>query len=56
MRINDTLSAIPLVKSLEQKIAGFEVLQGTMDDVFLNITEVQEKSEAVGNTAGRGAL
>ncbi len=56
VRINDTLSAIPLVKSLEQKIAGFEVLQGTMDDVFLNITEVQEKSEAAGNTAGRGAL
>lgn len=56
VRINDTLSAIPLVKSLEQKIAGFEVLQGTMDDVFLNVTEMQEKSEAAGNTAGGGAL
>ncbi|MEH2944642.1 ABC transporter ATP-binding protein [Lachnospiraceae bacterium KK002] len=53
VRMDNTLSAIPLVKSLEQKIAGFEVVQGTMDDVFLNVTEIQENHETVGAAAGR---
>ena len=38
MRIDDTLSAIPLVGHVQDKIEGFEVIQGTMDDVFLNVT------------------
>lgn len=53
VRMDNTLSAIPLLKSLEQKIAGFEVVQGTMDDVFLNVTEIQENHETVGAAAGR---
>ena len=53
VRMDNTLSAIPLVKSLEQKVAGFEVVQGTMDDVFLNVTEIQENHETVGAAAGR---
>lgn len=39
VRIDDTLSAIPLIEHMQQKIEGFEVIQGTMDDVFLNVTE-----------------
>ena len=38
VRIDDTLSAIPLVGHVQDKIEGFEVIQGTMDDVFLNVT------------------
>lgn len=37
--IGNTLSAIPLVEELQQGIEGFEVIQGTMDDVFLGVTE-----------------
>ncbi len=37
-----TLSAIPLVEELKQGIEGFEVIQGTMDDVFLNVTKSME--------------
>lgn len=39
VRISHTLSAIPLVEELQQAIEGFEVIQGTMDDVFLTVTE-----------------
>lgn len=43
VRIRNTLEAIPILEGLKDKISGFEVIQGTMDDVFLNITgkEVQ---------------
>ncbi|MCH5256016.1 MAG: ABC transporter ATP-binding protein [Lachnospiraceae bacterium] len=34
--VSSTLKAIPLVKDAEDKISGFEVIQGNMDDVFLN--------------------
>lgn len=36
MQIPSTLSAIPLIKEIEPYVAGFEVIQGNMDDVFLN--------------------
>lgn len=39
VRIDDTLSAIPLIGHMQQEIEGFEVIQGTIDDVFLNVTE-----------------
>ena len=34
--VSSTLKAIPLIKEAEDKISGFEVIQGNMDDVFLN--------------------
>ena len=34
--ITDTLSAMPVLEMVKDKIIGFEVIQGTMDDVFLN--------------------
>lgn len=37
--IKNTLEALPIIERLKNQISGFEVIQGTMDDVFLNVTE-----------------
>lgn len=34
--IEDTLSALPIIEEVRPLLAGFEVVQGTMDDVFLH--------------------
>lgn len=34
--LKSTLDAIPILSALNGKMSGFEVVQGTMDDVFLN--------------------
>lgn len=39
LKIENTISAIPLLESMESLLQGFEVVQGTMDDVFLNVTK-----------------
>lgn len=39
IKIDSTLSAMPLLIKMEDRIQGFEVIQGTMDDVFLSVTE-----------------
>lgn len=44
--IPKTISAIPLLNSIENLIEGFEVVQGTMDDVFLNVTK-REREEQI---------
>lgn len=36
--IPSTMSALPLLEEISSLIEGFEVIQGTMDDVFLQIT------------------
>ncbi|MBQ6786448.1 MAG: ABC transporter ATP-binding protein [Lachnospiraceae bacterium] len=36
--IPNTMSAMPLLEEISSLIEGFEVIQGTMDDVFLQIT------------------
>lgn len=36
--LSQTLEAIPLLNQLEPYLLDFEVVQGTMDDVFLNVT------------------
>lgn len=36
--IENTMAAIPLLEKLSPMIEGFEVMQGTMDNVFLNVT------------------
>lgn len=39
--VPDSISAIPILNELSPYINSFEVVQGTMDDVFLNITGKQ---------------
>lgn len=36
--MDSTISAIPILECMKEMITGFEVTQGTMDDVFLNAT------------------
>lgn len=36
VRLRSTADALPLLRELEGAVGGFEVVQGTMDDVFLN--------------------
>ena len=38
VQIKSTLDSLPLLQPIAEKIESFEVLYGTMDDVFLNIT------------------
>lgn len=45
-----TLEALPIIEEQKEKISGFEVIQGNMDDVFLNavgreLTENEESNE-----------
>ena len=35
--VPSTLEALPLVQAKKEKLRGFEVIQGTMDDVFLSV-------------------
>lgn len=34
----DSMAALPILKRVEGDISGFELVQGSMDDVFLNVT------------------
>lgn len=36
--LSGSMDALPVLKRAEERLAGFELIQGTMDDVFLNIT------------------
>lgn len=36
--VASTMEAMPILKEKEKELAGFEVIQGNMDDVFLNAT------------------
>lgn len=36
--IDHSMQALPLLEQFREMLDGFEVLQGTMDDVFLNVT------------------
>ena len=36
--LQDSMMAIPILKETEKLLEGFELVQGSMDDVFLNIT------------------
>ncbi|MFR7722540.1 MAG: hypothetical protein ACLU2K_03660 [Clostridia bacterium] len=44
-RVRSTVDALPAIEKVKPMISGFEVIQGNMDDVFLN---------AVGSTAEEG--
>lgn len=34
----DSMAALPVLRRVEEHISGFELVQGSMDDVFLNVT------------------
>lgn len=36
--LTNTLDALPILSNVKDLISGFEVIQGSMDDVFLNVT------------------
>lgn len=36
--VDNSLAAIPILNKVEPMLEGFEVVQGSMDDVFLNVT------------------
>ncbi|MBD5454807.1 MAG: ABC transporter ATP-binding protein [Lachnospiraceae bacterium] len=36
--VKDSMSALEILKKVQNCLSGFEMLQGTMDDVFLNVT------------------
>ena len=36
--LEDTLEALPILEGLTGKIRGFQVIEGDMNDAFLNIT------------------
>lgn len=38
IELHNTLDAYPILSSYQQELQGFEVIQGSMDDVFLNVT------------------
>lgn len=37
--IDSTVQSIPIIESIKTNLEGFEVIQGSMDDVFLNATK-----------------
>lgn len=39
VKIDSTMQALPLLEEMQEMLQGFEVIQGTMDDVFLNVTK-----------------
>lgn len=45
VKMTNTLDAVPVINLIKNKINGFEVLNGTLDDVFLNITGRNEAED-----------
>lgn len=45
LKIDNTMSSLPLLEKMKEMLQGFEVIQGTMDDVFLNVTKEAEDEE-----------
>ncbi len=49
LEIKNSLQAVPLLQTLQGMLDGFELVQGSMDDVFLNVTgknRIEEKKGA----------
>lgn len=47
LMVASTLEALPLINRLQNFIDGFEVIQGNMDDVFLNAVDKEINEEGV---------
>lgn len=45
VKLDSTLSALPVLETAKPYIAGFEVLNGTMDDAFLGVTGKELREE-----------
>lgn len=45
VKIEDTMESLPLLNEVHELLQGFEVVQGTMDDVFLNVTKEGENED-----------
>jgi multidrug/hemolysin transport system ATP-binding protein len=43
--LSNTLESLPIIEKVRPFIDGFEVIQGSMDDVFLNVTGRALKNE-----------
>lgn len=43
--ISSTMEAMPMLEAFKEQIEGFEVVQGTMDDVFLNACGGEKENE-----------
>ncbi len=50
LTVKESMQALPLLGKYANLLAGFEMVQGTMDDVFLNITGKEEGSMAGNET------
>lgn len=48
VKIASTLAALPLLAEMQGMLQGFEVIQGTMDDVFLNVTKEMDAASVHG--------
>ena len=44
--IDDSLTAIPMLDSIAAMIEGFEVVHGTMEDVFIRVTGKETEDHA----------
>ena len=44
--MDDSLSTIPLLNSIAAMIEGFEVVHGTMEDVFIRVTGKEAEDHA----------
>ncbi|MBQ9141336.1 MAG: ABC transporter ATP-binding protein, partial [Lachnospiraceae bacterium] len=47
LQVASTLEALPVIRKCEAQLAGFEVIQGNMDDVFLNAVGKELSGEGV---------
>ena len=41
--LSSSLKAYDILSKVREKIGGFEVIQGNMDDVFLNVTGMSKE-------------
>lgn len=46
IKLHNTIEAIEILNRLQKDITAFEVVQGTLDDVFINVTAARQKMTA----------
>ena len=47
IQLNSTMDALPILENCKDKIRGFQVIEGNMDDAFINITGKEIKHEVL---------
>ncbi len=53
LTMQNSMQAVPLLRKYQSLLAGFEMVQGTMDDVFLQITGREAVEDLYGSEKGR---